>query len=52
MTLIDSIKLRLHVSSDITAKNPARLRVYARVYNILRIASGISGLVYSNDMRI
>jgi len=52
MTLIDSIKLRLHVSNDITKKNPAKLRVYAVVYNILRFGGGISGLVFSNDMNI
>ncbi len=46
---IDSLLLRLSVNTDIDFTNTAKLRIYARVYNILRIANGISGLVFSND---
>ena len=49
MTKIDNILLKLLLTPDINVKNSARLRVYALNYNVLRIAYGISGLVFSND---
>lgn len=46
---LENTRLKLTVSPDIDFINTAKLRVYARVNNILRIANGISGLVFSND---
>lgn len=46
---IDNILLKLKVNTDIDFNNTAKLRVYGVVYNLLRIANGISGLVFSND---
>ncbi|QKF93934.1 major capsid protein [Fadolivirus algeromassiliense] len=49
MSRIDNIDLRIAVVSDINFNNTAKLRIYGIVYNILRIANGISGLVFSID---
>lgn len=47
---IDNLRMRLSVITTITFQYTAKLRVYAMVYNVLRIANGISGLVFSNDL--
>lgn len=52
LSKIDNILLRLSVNSDITFTNTAKLRIYGVIYNILRIANGISGLTFSNDVQI
>jgi hypothetical protein len=52
LSKIDNILLRLSVIPDIDFSNTAKLRVYCVVYNILRVANGISGLVFSNDIQI
>lgn len=52
LSKIDNILLRLSVNPNITFINPAKLRIYGIVYNILRIANGISGLVFSNDVQV
>jgi len=49
LSKIDNILLRLSVDVDIDFQNTGKLRTYAVVYNILRIAAGISGLVFSTD---
>lgn len=49
---IDSILLKLAVLPDIDFINTAKLRTYAVVYNILRIAYGISGLVFAEDIHL
>jgi hypothetical protein len=46
---IDNIRLRLEVQPQIDFVQTAKLRVYGVNYNILRIANGISGLVFSRD---
>lgn len=50
MSKIDSVLLRLTMIPEIDFANTAKLRVYAVVYNVLRIANGISGLVFANDV--
>jgi hypothetical protein len=52
LSQIDNILLRLTVNTNIDFSNTAKLRVYGIVYNILRVANGISGLVFSNDIQI
>lgn len=49
MSKLDNVQLQLEVNSDISFENTAKLRIYGIVYNILRVANGISGLVFSND---
>lgn len=49
MSKIDNVLLQLSVNPDIDFNNTANLRIYGIVYNILKIAHGISGLVFSND---
>lgn len=46
---IDDIRLRLKVLNTINFSNPAKLRTYAIVNNVLKIVNGISGLVFSID---
>lgn len=46
---LDNILLRLGVNQDISFQNTAKLRVYALVYNILKVANGISSLTFSID---
>lgn len=50
MTRIDNIWLKLNVIPTINCDNTAKLRIYGLVYNVLRIACGISGLVFANDI--
>jgi hypothetical protein len=50
MTRIDHAMLKLNVINSINCKNTAKLRIYGLVNNVLRIASGISGLVFANDI--
>jgi hypothetical protein len=49
MSKLDSILLRLVANQSINFNYTAKLRIYGMVYNVLRIVSGISGLVFSND---
>lgn len=49
MSKIDNVLLKLIVNNDIDFTNTAKLRIYGIAYNILRVANGISGLVFSND---
>jgi hypothetical protein len=46
---IDNITIQLNVIPIITFNNNAVIRVYGIFYNILRIAHGISGLVFAID---
>ena len=46
LSMIDSITLKIQVKPQINFKNPAKLRAYAIVQNILRISNGISGIVF------
>lgn len=48
MSKIDNISLNLKMSEIITLNNNAKLRVYAKTYNILRVANGLSGLVFTD----
>ncbi len=48
MSRIDNATLHLTLSSNITSSAPAKVRVYATNYNVLRIMSGMGGLAYSN----
>lgn len=43
---ISNIELKISVKNNINFENPAKLRVYGLTNNILRIAMGISGLVF------
>jgi hypothetical protein len=47
---IDNLSLRVSVLPEIDFTNTAKLRVYAVVYNLLRVSNGISGLVFANDL--
>jgi len=49
LSKIDNISLRLVVIPQITFQNNAKLRCYARTYNILRVANGVSALLFSID---
>jgi hypothetical protein len=49
MSRIDNATLQLVLSNAaVTGSNTAKVRVYARNYNVLRIMSGMGGLAYSN----
>ena len=48
MSRIDNATLHLTLSSEIKSSAPAKVRVYATNYNVLRIMSGMGGLAYSN----
>lgn len=50
LSKIDNVSLSLDVQPDISFTNTAKLRVYGVVYNVFRVANGISGLVFSNDL--
>jgi len=52
LSKIDDVRLRATVTSDITFEYTAKLRVYAIVYNVLRVSNGISGLVFSIDHQV
>lgn len=52
LSKIDLIQLKLTVNTKITFTNTAKLRVYGIVYNVLRVANGISALVFSNDVEL
>ena len=49
MSRLDNVQLQVAVDSTINFQNTAKLRIYGIVENILRVANGISGLVFSND---
>jgi len=49
---IDNITLQLNVMPIITFNNSAVVRIYGIFYNILRVAHGISGLVFAIDTNI
>jgi hypothetical protein len=49
LSRIDNITLKIIVSPIINFNYSGLLRVYGVVYNILRIANGISGLVFAID---
>ena len=49
LSRIDNIDLRLNVIPEINFDFTAKLRIYGIGYNILRIANGISGLVFAID---
>ena len=48
MSRIDNATLLLNLNSAMTNAGPAKLRVYAVNYNVLRIMAGMGGLAYSN----
>lgn len=48
---VDNPALRLNVIPSITTVNTAKLRIYGVMYNILRIANGVSGLVFAIDYK-
>jgi hypothetical protein len=47
MSQIDDILIQTQVGSSITSSNSASLRAYGLSYNILRITSGIGGVVFT-----
>jgi hypothetical protein len=49
MSKLDNVVVKLIANPDINFNNTAKLRIYGLVYNVLRVVSGISGLVFSND---
>ena len=49
LSQIDNVKLRLQVIPEIDQFRTAKLRTYGINYNVLRIALGVSGLVFSRD---
>ena len=48
MSRIDTATLHLTLSAAVASGTPAKVRVYATNYNVLRIMSGMGGLAYSN----
>lgn len=48
MSKIDDIKLQLVFDGTVSADITAKLRIYGRGYNILRIIHGLGGLAFSN----
>ena len=48
MSQIDTIEIKLNLSSMINQYNPAIFRGYNLCYNILRIVNGLAGLVFTN----
>jgi hypothetical protein len=48
---VDNVALRINVITSITTTNTAKLRIYGIMYNILRIANGVSGLVFAIDYK-
>ena len=48
MSRIDTATLHLTLSAAVASATPAKVRVYATNYNVLRIMSGMGGLAYSN----
>ncbi len=48
---IDNVSLRINVIPTITTINTAKLRIYGVMNNILRIANGVSGLVFAIDYK-
>jgi len=48
MSKIDDIILQLSVDSQITFQNTAKLRVYTMTYNLVRIANGLGGVVFTD----
>ena len=48
MSRIDNATLHLTLTSNVKTDAPAKVRVYATNYNVLRIMSGMGGLAYSN----
>lgn len=49
LSRIENVQLKLSVIPKINLINTAKLRIYGIVYNILRIANGVSGLVFTVD---
>jgi len=47
MSKIDNIDLSLNMDSTIKLNTSAKLRMYAVVYNVLRISNGLSGTVFN-----
>lgn len=48
MSAIDNIKLFLNLNNTISKSNPGHLKVYGVCYNILKIESGLGGVVFVN----
>lgn len=48
MSAIDNIKLFLNLDKSINNDNPGHLKVYGVCYNILKIESGLGGVVFVN----
>lgn len=48
MSKIDDIILQLTVDSNITFQNTAKFRCYTLVYNLVRIANGLGGVVFTD----
>ena len=48
MSAIDNIKLFNNLDKSINNNNPGHLKVYGVCYNILKIESGLGGVVFVN----
>lgn len=48
MSKIDNIELQLKLSNEITTSNQVKFKGYGLVYNVLRIISGVGGVVFVN----
>lgn len=48
LSKIDDFQINVSVSKEVNYSNPAKIRVYARCYNILTIFNGFGGLKFSN----
>jgi hypothetical protein len=46
MSMIDNIQIKLRLSSNVSINNAATFRGYALIYNVLRVANGLSGKVF------
>lgn len=47
-SMINNAKLIIETSNVINSTNKCKIRIYGRAYNVLRIASGMGGLIFMN----
>jgi hypothetical protein len=48
MSKIDNIQINLKLSNDVSVSNPVKFKCYGLVYNVLRVISGVGGVVFTN----
>lgn len=48
LSRIDDAALELYLDRNISYSKPAKIRVYARTYNVLRVINGLGGVAFEN----